>query len=201
MRLHYRIGRLLLLGLAKLFWGFRVSGSGRIPREGPVVIACNHISNWDPVLVGLGCPREMFFLAKRELFANKLLAPLIRAYNAIPLDRGGFDSKAMRTARLILNQDRALLMFPEGTRSRTGKLGKARPGVAFIAAGAGAQVVPAYITGADDPRGAVWKRGSVRVAFGEPLSHEGPAATEAYVETTARIMSAIAELKREATSG
>ena len=116
MKLHYRIGWLLALGLARLLWGFRVTGRERVPRSGPVVVASNHISNWDPLLVGLACPREVHFLAKRELFENRAFAALIRAYNAIPLDRDGSDRKALRLARRILGDGRALLMFPEGTR-------------------------------------------------------------------------------------
>ncbi len=201
MKLHYRLGWLLATGVLKLLWGFRVTGREHIPKKGPVVIASNHISNWDPVLVGLGCPREMFFMAKRELFANKALGWLISAYNAIPLDRGGGDRKALRTARRILGGDGALLMFPEGTRSRTGELGEGRPGVAFISASAKAVIVPACITGSNDPHGAFRKRGSVRVSFAAPIEHDGPTSTEAYAETTERIMASIAGLQREATSG
>ncbi len=200
MKLHYRLGWLLATGVLKLLWGFRVTGREHIPENGPVVIASNHISNWDPLLVGLGCPREMFFMAKRELFENKAFAWLIRAYNAIPLDRGGGDRKALRTARRVLGNGGALLMFPEGTRSRTGELGKGRPGVAFIAASAKSAVVPAHIAGSNDPRGAFRSRGSIRVSFAEPITHDGPASTEAYAETTDRIMTSIAALKKEAAS-
>ncbi len=201
MKLHYRLGWLLANGVLRLLWGLRVTGRENIPEEGPVIIASNHISNWDPVLAGLGCPREMFFMAKRELFANKPLGWLISAYNAIPLDRGGGDRKALRTARRILGGDGALLMFPEGTRSRTGELGKGRPGVAFIAASAKAVIVPAYITGSNDSHGAIRNRGSVRISFAKPIMHDGPSSTEAYAETTDRIMTSIAGLRREATSG
>jgi len=200
MKLHYRLGWLLCTGVLKLLWGFRVTGREHIPVEGPVVIASNHISNWDPLLIGLGCPREMFFMAKRELFENKAFAWLIRAYNAIPLDRGGGDRKALRTARRILGEDGALLMFPEGTRSRDGQLGKGRPGVAFIAASARSAIVPTFITGSNDSHGAVRKRGSVRISFAEPIVHDGPSSTEAYAETTDRIMASIARLKKEAMS-
>lgn len=205
MKLHYRIGWVVALGLVKLLWGFRVEGRGNIPTNGPVIIASNHISNWDPLLVGLGCPREMHFLAKRELFANRAFAALITAYNAIPLDREGGDRKALRIARRLLGEDRVLLMFPEGTRSLTGKLGKGRPGVAFIAAATGAPVVPACIIGSADTRRAWRRRGAVRVAFGEPVTHEGPAGSVAYEETTERIMDVIAglqaRLERETRSG
>ncbi len=200
MKRHYRIAWLMVSGFARVVWGFRVTGREHIPESGPVIIASNHISNWDPLLLGLGCPREMFFMAKRELFANKALGCLIRSYNAIPLDRGGGDRRALRTARRILGGGQALLMFPEGTRSRTGELGKGRAGVAFLAASAGSVIVPAYITGADDPRGALRRRGSVRVSFAKPITHDGPASTEAYAETTERIMASITELKRETAS-
>ncbi len=201
MKLNYRLGWLLATGVLKLLWGFRVTGREHIPEEGPVVIASNHISNWDPLLVGLGCPREMFFMAKQELFENRAFAWLITAYNAIPLDRSGGDRKALRTARRVLGDGGALLMFPEGTRSRTGELGEGRPGVAFIAASARSAIIPTCITGSNDPRGAFRKRGSIRVSFAEPIVHDGPASTEAYAQTTDRIMSSIAALRGEAVTG
>jgi 1-acyl-sn-glycerol-3-phosphate acyltransferase len=199
VKLHYRTSRICLLGLAKLLWSFRSTGQENIPAAGPVVIACNHVSNWDPLLVGIGCPREVSFLAKRELFANRVFGALIKAYNAIPLDREGLDRRALRTARRVLGEGQALLMFPEGTRSRTGRIGEARAGVAFIAASADAPIVPAFITGSNDPRRALRKRGSIRVAFGPPLRHDGPASSEGYAVTTGRIMEAIRKLKRETT--
>ena len=189
------------MGIAKLLWGFRVTGREHIPEHGPVVIASNHVSNWDPLLLGIGCPREMFFLAKRELFANKAFARLIRFYNAVPLDREGLDRKALRTARRLLVEGGALLMFPEGTRSRTGEFGEARSGVAFIAASAEAPIVPAYIAGSHIAGGSFRKRGSVTISFAEAIMHEGPASRKAYAETTARVMASIARLKRETTSG
>ncbi len=197
MKLHYRIGRLLALVLAKTLWGIRVTGRDHVPTEGPVIVASNHASNWDPLLVGLACPREVHFLAKRELFSNPVFAALIRAYNAIPLDRGGMDRGALRAARGVLTRGDALLMFPEGTRSRDGRLGAPMPGVAFLASSAGAAIVPARIVGSNDTRSAFRDRGSLRVAFGAPLVHEGPASTDAYAATAARVMAAIAELATE----
>jgi 1-acyl-sn-glycerol-3-phosphate acyltransferase len=96
VKLHYRLGWIALLWLARIVWGFRRTGMDRIPGEGPVIIASNHISNWDPILVGLGCRREVHFMAKEELFRNPFLSALIRAYNAIPVHRGRLDRGALR---------------------------------------------------------------------------------------------------------
>jgi len=194
---HYQFGRTVLLASARLLWRFRATGRERIPRGGPAVIACNHISNWDPVLVGLGCPREIHFLAKEELFRNRFLSAIIRAYNAIPVRRGALDRRALRRATDVLKSDEVLLMFPEGTRSTTGKLRKPRPGVGFIAGSSGVPVVPAYIAGSEALGRSFRTRKPVRVAFGTPLPAEKAETREGYVALTDRIMDAIRDLKRE----
>jgi len=194
LRFHYRLGWVAALGLARLLWRFRVRGAERIPLDGPVVIASNHISNWDPVLVGLGCPREVSFLAKEELFRNPLLAWLIRAYNAIPVRREASDTQALRLAISVLRDDGAILMFPEGTRSRDGTIGRAKEGVAFLATKAGANVVPAFITGSNALGSAFAGRRRLGVAYGEPIRGDADGSVAGLTE---RIMESIAALRAE----
>jgi 1-acyl-sn-glycerol-3-phosphate acyltransferase len=197
VKLHYRIGRAALLILARVLWRFRSTGGERVPAEGPVLIACNHVSNWDPILVGLGVRREIHFVAKEELFRNLFLRKLIQAYNAMPMRRGVLDRKGLKQATGVLTSGGVLLVFPEGTRSRTGELRKARPGIGFIGGTTGAPVVPAYITGSQNLREAFRRRRGLSVVYGEPMPPARPTTTDGYRELAERIMAEIAKLKRE----
>ena len=197
MKFHYRLGWVVARGIARALWGFRGLWSERIPNSGPVVIACNHVSNWDPILVGLGCRREVHFLAKEELFRNPLLRWLIRAYNALPLRRGIVDRRALRLASEVLEGGGALVMFPEGTRSRDGKLGRGKPGVGYLACASGGPVIPAYITGTEALARAFRTRVPVRVAYGEPIWPEGREGHDDHMELTERVMGGIAALREE----
>jgi 1-acyl-sn-glycerol-3-phosphate acyltransferase len=197
VRFHYRLGWTVALGLARLLLGHRATGGERIPRRGPAIIACNHVSNWDPVLVGLGCPREIHFMAKQELFRNPFLRWLIRAYNALPVRRGEADHRALRLASGVLKRGGALLMFPEGTRSTTGKVGSGKAGVGYLACSTGAPVVPACIVGSSDLKGAMARRTPLRVAFGAPI-RPGPAESkDAYAAVTERVMDGIRRMREE----
>jgi 1-acyl-sn-glycerol-3-phosphate acyltransferase len=137
-----------------------------VPRSGGLVVASNHISFWDPPLVGAACPRELHFLAKDELFDTPVLGPLIRSYHAIPIRRGVADLAGLSRAIEVIKGGEALLMFPEGSRMRDGELHPARPGVGMIAVSAEVPIVPCYIVGSNRPGG--WWRGGwrVRIEFG-----------------------------------
>jgi 1-acyl-sn-glycerol-3-phosphate acyltransferase len=195
--LHYRLSWVCALALARLLWGFRRSGTDRVPVSGPVVIASNHVSNWDPILVGLGCRREVHFWAKEELFRNPLLAALIRAYNAIPVRRGIADRRALRNASAVLSAGGALLMFPGGTRDKSGDVRDPRPGVGYVSCASAARVVPAYITGSNRLAGALKRRARLEVAFGEAIDPCEGASGEDYRAYASRVAEAIGQLRRE----
>jgi 1-acyl-sn-glycerol-3-phosphate acyltransferase len=199
LRLHYRVSWLFLNFLERLLFGFLVTGRDRIPCSGGVIIASNHISYFDPPIVGSGVPREVHFLAKEELFRNKLFGWLIRSYNAIPLRRSVGDVGAFKKAVTLLKQGRAVLMFPEGTRSLTGRLLKPKPGVGMIAALTASPVVPAYVRGTNRLGDAFLRRARLRVAFGEPVIPPavGRGAKEAYSDITSEVMRRIAALAEE----
>jgi 1-acyl-sn-glycerol-3-phosphate acyltransferase len=137
-----------------------------VPREGGLIVASNHISFWDPPLVGTAAVRELHFLAKEELFRMPVLGPLIRAFNAIPIRRGVADLSGLARAMDVLRAGRALLMFPEGTRVRGGELRTARPGVGMLAVATDARLVPTSILGSERPGKWLFDRGRLRVAFG-----------------------------------
>src|SRR3989441_13165289 len=130
----------------------------------------------DPPLVGGVVPRQLSFLAKAELFRIPLFGPLIRRLNARPVRREGPDPGALRMALRVLEEDGALLIFPEGTRGAEGVLRPAKAGAGMLAVKSGAPVVPVYISGS----GRAWPRGQrlfrpakVTVAFGPPLRFDG----------------------------
>ncbi|RPH83744.1 MAG: 1-acyl-sn-glycerol-3-phosphate acyltransferase [Candidatus Rokuibacteriota bacterium] len=188
---------------------FRVEGRGteHVPAEGPVLIVANHSSVLDPPLVGGMCPRQLTFLAKAELFRIPGFGGLIRRLGARPLRREGADPSALRTARRVLAEGKALLVFPEGTRGEEGRLREAKPGAALLAVQSGAAVVPVYVSGS----GRAWPRGrrlprpaKVVVTFGAPLRFQQATGADrkAQYETASRqMMAAIAELRDRTIGG
>jgi 1-acyl-sn-glycerol-3-phosphate acyltransferase len=188
---------------------FRVEGRGteHVPAEGPVLIVANHSSVLDPPLVGGMCPRQLTFLAKAELFRIPGFGGLIHRLGARPLRREGADPSALRTARRVLAEGKALLVFPEGTRGEEGRLREAKPGAALLAVQSGATVVPVYVSGS----GRAWPRGrrlprpaKVVVTFGAPLRFQRATGADRKVqyETASRqMMAAIAELRDRTIGG
>lgn len=166
MSLLYSASRFLLEGLVAALSGWEVRGREHVPRSGGVIVASNHISYWDPPLVGTAAVRQLHFLAKEELFRPPVFGSLIRAYGALPIRRGVADLSGMTKAIEVLKAGHALLMFPEGTRSRDGQLHAARPGVGMLAVASDARIVPAYISGSDRPSGWMFRRVRPRVSFG-----------------------------------
>ena len=181
-----------------------VRGAEQMPRKGPLLLVSNHISVLDPPLIGVVTPRQLTFLAKAELFDIPLLGRFIRAVNARPVRREGSDARALKDALRVLEEGRALLVFPEGTRGTEGVLREAKPGAGMLAVLSGAAVVPVYITGSGRvmPRGAALPRpGKVSVRFGAPLHFKpgiGSERKETYRAAADEMMRAIAQLKAQA---
>ncbi|HTK31415.1 MAG TPA: lysophospholipid acyltransferase family protein [Candidatus Saccharimonadaceae bacterium] len=166
MSAYYSAARFVVGAVMGVVTGWEVTGREHVPRAGGVIVASNHISFWDPPLVGAALPRESHFLAKEELFETPILGPLIRGVNAIPIRRGVADMSGLSRAIEILKRGSALLMFPEGSRMRDGELHPARPGVGMIAMHADVPILPCYISGSGRP-GKWWYRGArVRISFG-----------------------------------
>ena len=197
MTFHYRLVRIVLLAFVRILWGFRRSGIDAIPTSGPVIIASNHISNWDPVVLSLGCPREIHFMAKEELFRNPLLARFIRAHNALPIRRGVLDRSALRAASQVLKDGSVLVMFPGGTRDRSGEVRDPKSGVGFIACMNEAPVVPAYITGNGSLARALVRRARMEVTFGSPIAASNAKSSDEYRAFSRRIADEIGRLKLE----
>ncbi len=186
-----------MVAVTRLLWGLRRSGADRIPQMGPAIIACNHVSNWDPIIVGGACSRELHYMAKGELFRNPLLAWLVRAYNAVPIHRGVLDRRALRAASDVLKKGGVLLMFPSGTRDQSGEVRDPKAGVGFIACMNEVPVVPAYITGVDTLTRAFTRKRKLEVAFGEPLLARKAASSDEYRAFSRRVADEIGKLRQE----
>ncbi len=166
MGLAYSLARFCLEGLVGAVSGWKVEGRGHVPRSGGLIVASNHISFFDPPLIGTACVRELHYLAKEELFRSRVLGPVIRYFNTIPIRRGMADLTGLTRAIDVLKAGHALIVFPEGSRMRDGKLHPARPGVGMMAVNADAQIVPCFISGSDRPKQWLSRRGTLRVSFG-----------------------------------
>ena len=167
MGAYYSAARLSVRSVLGLVTGWTVTGAEKVPRKGGLIVASNHISFWDPLLIGSACPRELHFLAKEELFSPAPFGALIRGVNAIPIRRGVADLSGLHRAMEVLQRGGALLLFPEGSRMRDGELHVARPGVGLLASNADVPIVPCFITGSNRP-GKWWRRGErVAIRFGD----------------------------------
>ncbi len=159
-----------------LVYRLRVVGGERVPRQGPVLLVANHQSFLDPPLVGMGIPsRHLNFIARGGLFSAKGFGWLITALNAVPIKENGSDTAAIRTALEQLAAGRAVLIFPEGSRSPDGAVHEFKRGAWLLMSRAKCPVVPVAIEGAFDawPRGGRPRLWGARVAveFGEAMSH------------------------------
>lgn len=130
-----------------LLFRIRIHGLNNIPKEGPLVISSNHIENFDPPLIGVLVPRFVHFMAKSELFRYRWSAWAMKRLGAYPVKRGGQDMSALKFSISIPMGGGCVVVFPEGHRSKDGKLGTAMTGVAFIARKANCPIVPVAIVG------------------------------------------------------
>jgi 1-acyl-sn-glycerol-3-phosphate acyltransferase len=160
--------------------GLKIIGQENIPKEGPVILAPNHVSNFDPPVVSCGSPRCVVFLAKEELFKPPVFGPLIRSLNAFPVKRGAGDMGAVRLALEKLAEGHCLIIFPEGTRGDGRSLLPLQTGIAMLAKRSGAQIVPTGVYGTHKilPKGRKLPRFSrLRVAYGKSFAYAETATT------------------------
>lgn len=161
----YKLLAPICSGFFSLFFRMKVEGIENIPKEGAIIICPNHISNFDPPLVAAAMRkvRPIRFMAKSELFQNKLLSSLLYKLGAFPVHRGKGDRQALKMASDILKNDECLGIFPEGTRKKTEGVQEAFTGVAMFALKYNAQVVPVGIKGEFK-----WFKPMI-VSFGKPV--------------------------------
>lgn len=185
----YKFGRTVFAIILFSLYRVKVLGKSNIPKEGPVIICSNHISNFDPPLVGVTASRDIYFMAKEELFNVPILKKLLPRVHAFPIKRGMKDRNALRRGLEILDEGKVLGLFPEGTRSKTGELGQGLAGAGFFAARSNAYIVPCAIIGPYKP----FKR--LKVVYGEPLNMEEIRKNKVSAkEVTEKIMKEIQDL-------
>jgi 1-acyl-sn-glycerol-3-phosphate acyltransferase len=205
----YAIGKATVSPAARLIWRPKVTGLDNVPRTGPAILASNHLSVIDSVIVPSVMRRNVYFLAKGEYFAmpgiaGTVMKQIMYGLNQIPVDRSGGRKSLMAidSALPVLRDGHVLGIYPEGTRSPDGRLYRGRPGVAKVALEAPAPIIPLGIIGTDkvQPIGARIPRvgPTVEVRVGEPLDlspwQGGEVDSRGLRELTHRLMAAIAAI-------
>ncbi|MFC1500853.1 lysophospholipid acyltransferase family protein [Elusimicrobiota bacterium] len=152
--------------LFKIIWRNQIIGYGNVPKTGGVIFAPNHISNLDPPYIACCSKRAGFAMGKKELFKNPIFAYFLRnKFNTIPIKRSEQDIKALRYILDLLKSGEMVGIFPEGTRSKDGNIGKARPGIGMIACNAQVPVIPVRLVNTDK----LLKFKPLKITFGKPL--------------------------------
>jgi len=188
----YQFAKSLVWKVLNPIYRFDIHGLEHFPKTGGILVCTNHIDALDPPVVGITAPRPVHFMAKAELFNAPVLKPLLPKLNAFPVKRGLSDREALRTAIALLKGGEVMGLFPEGTRSKNGDLGKGYSGAGFFALKGEADVVPCAIIG---PYKA-FKR--LKVVYGEPIQMQPYRDRKASAdEVTTVIMSHIQRLLDE----
>ncbi|MCS6851583.1 MAG: 1-acyl-sn-glycerol-3-phosphate acyltransferase [Gemmataceae bacterium] len=180
----YELAQWLCLPALTLAYSLRAEGGHRVPPSGPVLLAANHQSFLDPLVIGASVRRHLYYLARSTLFRHPWFAALIRAFHAVPIDQEGIGKEGLKTVLELLKEGRAVLLFPEGHRTSDGAMQPLRPGIELLIRRARVPVVPVGLAGAFEawPRQARWpslaplflpaRRGALAVAVGPPISPE-----------------------------
>lgn len=182
----------------RLIMKMEVEGLENLPLEGSLVIACNHVTNFDVFPMQFSLPRPIFFMAKAELFKFPLMDVALRNLGAFPVYRGEKDAWAMSHARKVLEQGQTLGMFPEGTRNKGKGLGVAKTGTARMAIDTSSPIVPMVVTGTDRFFKVFPHRANVTVKLLPPLL---PAPGETPLALTDRLMFSMAAVLPEELRG
>ena len=202
MTIVYNIFYSLAKLLARMIFSMRVIHPERMVESGPLLIAVNHSSFFDPPLAGICSRRGVYYLARKTLLKWPFFGPLFPAMNVIPVERDGNDMSALREVIKKVKDSNAVLLFPEGTRSLDGHLQPARAGIGLVIAKTGAPVLPMRIFGAYEafPKNAHrFQLSQITVVIGEPIHFTAEeisnTSRETYQLLSNRVMEAIGALK------
>ena len=211
MNLSYRIGWTLFRAAYATYFRWRVFGAENVPLRGGVILASNHASFLDPPLVGAGLQRDINYLARESLFRFPGIGALLRSWNAVPVDRDGGGAKGLKKILDRLLAGGAIILFPEGTRTKDGKLQPVRSGIGLTVIKSDAVVIPVRTFGTFEAYGRNHKFPRpfrVAVKYGEPMKFEAlraeaktcskPRLKEIYQQVADEIMAEIAKLEPRA---
>ena len=185
----YAFAKSVVYTIFKPWYRIEAIGVENFPKEGGVLLCANHIHNFDPIVVGIMAPRPVHYMAKEEIFRVPVLGGIVKKCNAFPVKRGFSDREALRTGLKILKEGNVFGLFPEGTRSKNGELGKGLSGAGFFALRTEANVVPCAVIGPYKS----FKR--LKVVYGKPIALDEMRKAKASAEdVTELIMSEIHKL-------
>ncbi|MCK4905648.1 1-acyl-sn-glycerol-3-phosphate acyltransferase [bacterium] len=200
MNILYAFAHIILNPIFKILFRWDIKGKENIPKRGGVILAAHHESYLDPMLVGTASPRQIYFLARKELFQLGCFSWLIKRLNTIPISREQLQIGTLKKSLQILKEGKALLLFPEGTRSSAGTISEGEKGIGLIASKSNVPVIPVLIKGSgyaltrDTNRITSHK---IYVIFGKPLYFENlgsESKKNAYQEFTDRVMEKMRKL-------
>lgn len=197
----YGCFRVLFLAIGRVLFRFRTIGREHVPRRGGLLVAANHASYLDIPAVGCALPRRAYYLGRYDLFPNRLLGRALRSLGWIPLRHYRFDRESFGKAIELIKRGQAVVIYPEGTRSKDGQLGPGKPGLGIIVAETGCRVLPVYLEGTHEvlPVGAGCPRlRPIQVRIGEPIDFSPDAARYGgkpfFQHVSRTVMERIAEL-------
>lgn len=187
----------IVKGIAKLilsiFYRIRVYGRENIPLDGRLILCSNHASNWDPIFISIVVPRQISWMGKKELFKNRIIGYLLSKLTVFPVDRDGSDVSAIKNALRVLKGERALGLFPEGTRVQSMDLNNVKSGVALLGIKSKSPIVPVYI----ESNYKIFNR--VHIYIGEAMDLnemiDGKPGAEDYIDLSKQVLSKIYDLK------
>ena len=201
MTLTYRFSVLATKLLAKLLFRFKIINPERLPNEGPFLITSNHVSFFDPPVIGITFPGDICFLARKTLYSNPVARWMFPRLNVVPVDQEKAEVAPLKTVIRLLKENKRVLVFPEGSRSADGTLQKGEAGAGFIIGKTLCPVIPLRIFGAYEalPIGSSKiKLRPITVVVGEPIhftAEDFKGGKDSYLAASTRVMEAIAKLE------
>ncbi|WP_462331672.1 lysophospholipid acyltransferase family protein [Schwartzia sp. (in: firmicutes)] len=173
-----------------------IIGTENMPESGGVILAANHMSNWDPPFLATFLSRPVAYMAKKELFEIPVFSSAIRSCHAFPVKRGAADRGALKAAVNELKDGKCVGLFPEGTRSKDGKVHKAESGISLIAAMTKVPVVPAAIIGTNEIFSSKCFFPKLKIIYGKPMYFEGTSKNKEELQIfSQKIMQEITKMK------
>lgn len=189
----YDIIKAIAKFILNFFYRVKVYGRENIPLDGRLILCSNHASNWDPIFISIVVPRQISWMGKKELFKNKIIGYLLGKLTVFPVDRDGSDVSAIKNALRVLKGERALGLFPEGTRVQSMDLNNVKSGVALLGIKSKSPILPVYI----ESNYKIFNR--VHIYIGEAMDLnemiDGKPGADDYIDLSKQVLSKIYDLK------